>query len=226
MLKEQVKEQNLIHLIRRFLRSGVMIDGLCSPTEKGAPQGGPLSPLLSNIYLTKFDNLLEERGLKFVRYADDCNIYVKSRRAAERVMKTSTEFLEEKLKLKVNQEKSQVGSPVKLKFLGFAMWKLNGKSGIRIHEASEKRLKDKIRAITRRNRGVSPGFVCYELKMYLRGWIGYYRLASLKSKAKVWDGWLRRKIRAFIWKKWKLPKARYRNLKNLGIDKKQGLDVG
>jgi group II intron reverse transcriptase/maturase len=222
MLREYVYDLTLIRLIRKFLKCGVvMMDGLCSPTVEGAPQGGPLSPLLSNLYLTKFDRVLEERGLKFVRYADDCNIYVKSSRAAERVMKSCTAFLEGKLKLKVNREKSKVGSPIKLKFLGFAMWKIGDKSGIRIHEKSERRFKDKVKMLTKRNRGYSPGYICFTLKKFLTGWLGYYRLASLKSKAKNWDGWIRRRIRAFIWKKWKLPKARYKNLRKLGIGKEE-----
>jgi group II intron reverse transcriptase/maturase len=220
-LREKVYDLSLLRLIRRFLKSGVMIDGLCSPTEEGAPQGGPMSPLLSNIYLTKFDRVLEERGHKFVRYADDCNIYVKSRRAAHRVMESCTQFLEEKLKLKVNKDKSQVGSPSRLKFLGFAMWKIKGKTGIRIHEKSEKRFKDKVRQLTKRNRGHSVGFVCWELKKYLIGWLGYYGLASLKSKAALWDGWIRAKMRTYIWKQWKRLRTRYRNLRSFGLDHEQ-----
>jgi group II intron reverse transcriptase/maturase len=218
MLREQVDDIELLRLIRKFLKSGVMIGGLVSPTSDGVPQGGPLSPLLSNIYLNKFDKLLESRGHNFVRYADDCNIYVKSQRAAERVMKSATRFLEGELKLKVNQEKSQVGSPLKLKFLGFAMWKINGKTGIRIHEKSQKRFKDRVRQITKRNRGRSVTSICDELIRYIRGWMGYYKIASLASKLKKWDGWLRAKMRAYIWKQWKRVKSRYRNLKQLGMD--------
>lgn len=145
MLREQVKDERVIRLIRKILKSGVMINGLISPTNEGTPQGGNLSSLLSNIYLTVFDKLFESRGHKFVRYADDCNIYVKSRRAAERVMTNCIKFLEGKLKLKVNQQKSQVGSPLKLKFLGFSLYKTEKKTGIRPHGKSIKRFKDKIR---------------------------------------------------------------------------------
>ena len=130
MLREQIKDERVISLIKKYLKSGVMINGLVSPTLEGTPQGGNLSPLLSNIYLTSFDRMIESRGHKFVRYADDCNIYVKSRRAAERVMAGSTKYLGEILKLKVNREKSKVGSPMKLKFLGFSLCKIGKRTGI------------------------------------------------------------------------------------------------
>jgi group II intron reverse transcriptase/maturase len=221
MLREEITDLKLLSLIRKFLKGGVLIDGLFAQTTEGAIQGGPLSPLLSNIYLTKFDKLLEKRGHKFVRYADDCNIYVKSQRAAERVMRSCTHFLEGELKLTVNKDKSQVGSPVKLKFLGFAMWKIGDKSGIRIHEKSEERFKDKVRLITKRNRGRSVELICWELKQYLTGWLGYYRLASLKSKASKWDSWIRAKLRAYIWKQWKRVKTRYKNLRSFGVHHEQ-----
>ena len=198
-----------------------MADGLVSPTEAGVPQGGPLSPILSNLYLDKFDKMLEGRGLKFVRYADDCNIYVKSRRAAERVMKSATRFLEGELKLKVNLAKSQVGSPLKLKFLGFSMYKNKAGTGIRIHGKSEKRFKDKVRQITKRNRGRSVEMIAHELEVYLIGWVGYYRLASLKSKTKEWDSWIRARMRAFIWKQWKRVRTRLKMLRRFGLEKEQ-----
>ncbi len=138
MVREQVKDEAVIRLIRKFLKSGVMVNGLLSPTTEGTPQGGNLSPLLSNIYLTSFDRLLESRGHKFVRYADDCNSYVKSQRAAERVMASCTNYLEGKLKLKVNRAKSQTGTPLKLKFLGFSLYKMGKKTGIRPHQKSIK----------------------------------------------------------------------------------------
>ncbi|MDR1296410.1 MAG: group II intron reverse transcriptase/maturase [Deltaproteobacteria bacterium] len=219
MLREVLDDKALRELICKFLKSGVMIGGLVSPTTEGAPQGGPISPVLSNIYLTKFDRMLESRGLKFVRYADDCNIYVKSRRAADRVMKSATSFLEGTLKLKVNQDKSKVGSPTRLKFLGFAMWKINGKSGIRVHEKSLKRFKDKVRRITRRNRGRSVETVFKEFETYAKGWLGYYRLASLVSKLGELDGWVRARSRAYIWKQWKRTRTKAKNLRKLGIDR-------
>lgn len=215
-LGKKIIDKGLLRLIRRFLRSGVMINGLVSPTESGVPQGGPLSAILSNVYLDKFDKMLEGRGLKFVRYADDCNIYVKSKRAAERVMQSSTRFLEGELRLKVNQAKSMVGSPLKLKFLGFSLYNIKGVSGIRVHEKSRERFKDKVRQITRRNRGRSVKAVCQELKVYATGWIAYYGLASLKSRLKEWDAWIRAKMRTYIWKQWKKVRTKARNLRRLG----------
>jgi group II intron reverse transcriptase/maturase len=220
MLREVVKDERVIILIRRFLISGVMVNGLFQATEEGVPQGGPLSPLLSNIYLTKFDRMLEDRGLRFTRYADDCNIYLKSRRAAERVMETATKFLEGTLKLKVNQAKSEVGSPLRIKFLGFSLWKIGNKSGMRVHEKSLKRFQDRIRKITKRNRGRSIKVILEELKRYTVGWLGYYSLANMKSRLKQLDGWVRRKLRTYIWKQWKRVSARYKNLRRYGQSKK------
>jgi group II intron reverse transcriptase/maturase len=221
MLRDEIEDNRVIGLIRKFLKSGVLVGGFVSHSDEGVPQGGPLSPLLSNIYLTKLDKMLEGRGLHFVRYADDCNIYVKSRRAAERVMQTVTSFLEKTLRLKVNQDKSKVGSPLKLKFLGFSMWNINGKSGIRVHEKSVKRFKEKVVKITKRNRGRSFKTIVEELRTYTRGWLGYFGLASLSSKAKQWDGWIRRRLRCYLWKQWKKIKTRKRNLIALGADKDQ-----
>ena len=219
MLREQVKDERVISLIRKYLKSGVMINGLISPTTEGTPQGGNLSPLLSNIYLTAFDKLLESRGHKFARYADDCNIYVKSRRAAERVMTNCVKFLEGKLKLKVNQQKSQVGSPLKLKFLGFSLYKTRNKAGIRPHGKSIKRFKDKIRELTSRKQARSVEFILKRVKKYTTGWLGYYSIADMESKIKSLNEWLRRRIRQIYWKQWKKVSARFSYLKKLGIDK-------
>lgn len=221
MLREQVKDERVISLIRKYLKSGVMINGLISPTTEGTPQGGNLSPLLSNIYLTAFDKLLESRGHKFVRYADDCNIYVKSRRAAERVMTNCVKFLEGKLKLKVNQQKSQVGSPLKLKFLGFSLYKTRNKAGIRPHGKSIKRFKDKIRELTSRKQARSVEFILKRVKKYTTGWLGYYSIADMESKIKSLNEWLRRRIRQIYWKQWKKVSAKFNNLKKLGIDKQK-----
>ena len=203
MLREQVKDERVIRLIRKYLKSGVMINGLISPTTEGTPQGGNLSPLLSNIYLTAFDRMLESRGHKFVRYADDCNIYVKSRRAAERVMANCTKFLEGKLKLKVNRKKSQVGSPLRLKFLGFSMYKTGKKAGIRPHGKSIKRFKDKIRELTSRKQARSVELILKRLKRYTVGWLGYYSIADMESRIKSLNEWIRRRIRQIYWKQWK-----------------------
>ena len=218
MLREQVKDERVIRLIRKYLKSGVMINGLISPTTEGTPQGGNLSPLLSNIYLTAFDRMLESRGHKFVRYADDCNIYVKSRRAAERVMASCTKFLESKLKLKVNRKKSQVGSPLRLKFLGFSMYKTGKKAGIRPHSKSIKRFKDKIRELTSRKQARSVEIILKRLKRYTVGWLGYYSIADMESNIKRLNEWIRRRIRQIYWKQWKKIKTKHDNLVKLGID--------
>ncbi|MBR2175381.1 MAG: group II intron reverse transcriptase/maturase [Clostridia bacterium] len=218
MLREQVKDERVSRLIRKYLKSGVMINGLISPTTEGTPQGGNLSPLLSNIYLTAFDRMLESRGHKFVRYADDCNIYVKSRRAAERVMANCTKFLEGTLKLKVNRKKSQVGSPLRLKFLGFSMYKTGKKAGIRPHGKSIRKFKDKIRELTSRKQARSVELILKRLKRYTVGWLGYYSIADMESNIKRLNEWIRRRIRQIYWKQWKKIKTKHDNLVKLGID--------
>ena len=217
LVGREVKDKSVIKLIRKFLKSGVMANGLYSPTEEGTPQGGNLSPLLSNIYLTEFDRMLESRGHKFVRYADDCNIYVKSPRAAERVMGSCKRFLEGKLKLKVNEEKSKTGSPLKLKFLGFSLYKVKGKTGIRPHGKSLERFKEKVRNLTGRAQAKSIEEILAELKRYATGWLGYYSIADMKEKMREFCEWIRRRIRQIHWKQWKKAKTRQDNLKRLGI---------
>jgi len=219
MIREHVKDERVILLIRRFLKSGVMVDGLVSATTEGTPQGGNLSPLLSNIYLNKFDRMLESRGHKFVRYADDCNIYVKSPRAAERVMTSCIKYLEGKLKLTVNREKSQTGTPLKRKFLGFSLYKTGKKTGIRPHQKSLKRFKDRVRKITSRKRGRSIKQVLYELKVFTTGWLGYYAVASMKKRIAALNEWIRSRIRMYLWKQWKKVSARFTNLKRLKVPK-------
>lgn len=218
MLREQIKDERVVKLIHKFLKSGVLEHGLVSPTREGTPQGGNLSPLLSNIYLTAFDRLLESRGHKFVRYADDCNIYVKSRRAAERVMASCVKFLEGTLKLTVNQTKSQVGSPLKLKFLGFSLYKTGRKAGIRPHQKSIKRFKDKVRELTSRKQARSVELILKRLKRYTTGWLGYYSIADMESHMKRLTEWVRRRIRQIYWKQWKKIKTKHDNLVRLGIN--------
>jgi len=223
MVMVEVKERPIIRLIRAFLKSGVMEDGIVSPTDEGTPQGGNLSPLLSNIYLTRFDKMLEERGHKFVRYADDCNIYLKSERAAERVMENCVEFLEgRKMKLKVNRDKSSVGSPTKLKFLGFGLYtRPNGTKGIRIHPKSVKRFKGKVKEITKRNRGKSFDKIVAELKKFTDGWIQYFGIADMKNLMEDLNQWIRRRLRMYIWKQWKKNTARFKNLMKLGVNRRK-----
>jgi group II intron reverse transcriptase/maturase len=221
MLREQIKDESVIKLIRKFLKSGVMANGLFSATTTGTPQGGNLSPLLSNIYLTEFEQMLEDRGHKFVRYADDINIYVKSQRAAERVMRSCTKYLEDKLKLKLNSEKSRTGSPLKLKFLGFSLCKIGKETGIRPHAKTIKRFKDKVRELTSRKQGISIESILINLKKYTTGWLGYYSIANMKRIIKTLNEWIRRRIRQIFWKQWKKVKARYENLARLGIPKRK-----
>ena len=217
LIREQVKDERVVDLIRKFLKSGVMMGRLFQETKEGTPQGGNLSPLLSNIYLTPFDRMLEARGHKFVRYADDCNIYVKSPRAAERVMESSTAYLEGKLKLTVNREKSKVGSPLECKFLGFSLYDNEKGAGIRIHEKSVKRMKEKLRELTDRTQGKPMWLILENLKKYTRGWLGYYALAEMTREMERVNGWVRRRIRQIYWRQWKVPSARCKNLKRLGI---------
>jgi group II intron reverse transcriptase/maturase len=214
-------DEAVIALIRKFLKSGTMIDGLVSQSEQGTPQGGNLSPLLSNIYLTKFDQKLEERGHKFVRYADDCNIYVKSPRAAERVMEGCIKFLEKKLKLKVNRKKSSTGSPAKLKFLGFSLYEWKQKIGIRVHEKSLERLKIRLKELTSRKRGGRIEQILAEITRLINGWLGYYRIADMKMYLQRISEWLRRRIRQLYWKRWKRIRTRLENLIQLGVPRWQ-----
>jgi len=219
MVRETIKDESVIALIRKFLKSGVMIDGLVSQTEQGTPQGGNLSPLLSNIYLTKFDRMLEERGHKFVRYADDCNIYVKSPRAAERVIEGCIKYLEGKLRLKVNRKKSTTGSPTKLKFLGFSLYEWNGKVGIRVHEKPLDRFKKRLKAITSRKRSGTIEQIIGEITRYINGWLGYYRIADIRSFLLDINAWIRRRMRQLYWKRWKRVRTRFENLILLGISR-------
>jgi group II intron reverse transcriptase/maturase len=223
MVRETVKDEAVTGLIKKFLKSGVMAEGIVSQREQGTPQGGNLSPLLSNIYLTKFDRMLEERGHKFVRYADDCNIYVKSRRAAERVMEGCVKFLEGKLKLKVNRKKSAVGSPLKLKFLGFSLYWSKEGVRIRVHEKPLKRLVERLKALTSRKRSGTMEGILRELASLLQGWLGYYSIADIKTYLKRLSEWLRRRIRQIYWKRWKRVRTRIVNLIRLGISQEQAI---
>ena len=220
-VREVVKDERVVKLIRKFLKSGVMANGLVSPTTEGTPQGGNLSPLLSNIYLTSFDRMLESRGHKFVRYADDCNIYVKSQRAAGRVMTSCRKYLEKKLKLKVNEAKSKAGSPLRRKFLGFSLYKTGEGVGIRPHVQAIEKFKNRIRQLTSRKQGKAIPAILEALRKYTRGWLGYYSIAEMRTRIKSLNEWLRRRIRQIFWKQWKKPSARFENLKQLGIPKRK-----
>ena len=220
MVREQVHDKRVVELIKRFLKSGIMENGLYIKTQEGSPQGGPLSPLLANIYLDKFDKEMERRGVPVVRYADDIVVLARSPRAAERLLESSRKYLEGKLKLKMNLDKSRavsVYSVRNFKFLGFALGK--GRNGvfIRVHAKSLKEAKQKLKELTSRSQGRNVRVVMHKVKVYVRGWLGYFGIASMKSTLKSWDEWLRRRFRMYIWKQWKKPKARIRNLIKLGI---------
>ncbi|WP_244280318.1 group II intron reverse transcriptase/maturase [Paenibacillus alginolyticus] len=225
-LAERITDKILLKIIRKFLQSGVLMDGLVQPTKEGAPQGGPLSPLLSNIVLDELDKTLEQRNLRFVRYADDCNIYVKTWKAGQRVKQSVTKFIEEKLKLKVNQAKSAVDRPWKRKFLGFTFsWdKKNPK--VKISESSMQRVKAKIRIITSRRSPIPMEMRIKELNQYLTGWLGYYELADTPSVFKELDEWIRRRLRMCLWKQWKLPSTKVKKLAALGIPKQKAYEWG
>ena len=218
-LEKRIKDQRLIKLIRKYLESGVLINGIKVSSEKGTPQGGPLSPLLANIMLDDLDKELEKRGHKFCRYADDCNIYVKSKRAGERVMKSITNIIENELKLKVNRNKSNVDLVSRRKFLGFSFYFAEGGAKIRIHEKSIRRFKDKIREITNRNKGISMDYRLIKLNDMIIGWVNYFKIANASRKLMELDKWIRRRLRACMWKQWKKVRTRYRNLIKFGIPK-------
>lgn len=221
LLSKTIKDGRVLSLIRKYLKSGVMISGVRVETDEGCPQGGNFSPLLSNIMLNELDKELSKRGLNFCRYADDCNIYVKSRKAATRAMKSITKFIEIKLKLKVNKEKSAVDRPWKLKFLGYSFYCIKGRIGIRVHQKSVRRFKLKLKEITGRSNGKSMIHRMLKLKQLITGWVNYFSLADMVSITKKLDEWLRRRIRMCCWKQWKRIKTRHRNLVKLGIDNYQ-----
>jgi RNA-directed DNA polymerase len=215
-LARRIGDKGLLKLIRLYLQAGVMLNGVVVERYEGTPQGGPLSPLLSNILLDELDKELERRGHRFCRYADDCNIYVKTQRAGQRVMESVTRFLETKLRLKVNRAKSAVGKPHTRKFLGLRI--VGGaKAIISIAAKSIARFKKRIRQLTRRNRGVSLEQVLADLKRFTDGWVGYFRIARSPSVYKELDEWIRRRLRCYIWKQWKRPKTRGRELRKRGI---------
>ena len=212
-----VKDKRVLKLIRSYLNSGMMVNGVVMETEEGTPQGGPLSPLLSNIMLNDLDRELEERGHKFVRYADDCNIYVKTQRAGERVLESVTKYLEKKLKLKVNPKKSKVERATRAKFLGFSFWKRKGEVFIRIANRTKERFMEKMRHLTRRTRSGKMEDIVKDVNQSSRGWIAYYRLATTPSVYQGLDEWIRRRLRQMQWKRWKRGTTRYRELVRLGV---------
>jgi RNA-directed DNA polymerase len=220
-LARRIKDKRVLRLIRRYLQAGMMLNGLATARREGTPQGGPLSPLLSNILLDELDKELERRGHKFCRYADDSNIYVRSRSAGERVMKSLTRFLERRLRLRVNAEKSAVARPWERKFLGYSLtW--HRQSRLKVAASSVQRLKAKLREIFRRGKGRNLGqLIEAELTPLLRGWMNYFRLAEVKGIFEELDSWIRRKLRCLIWRQWKRTLARAKGMMKRGLDEVQ-----
>ena len=220
LLRQNVKDERVIQLIKRYLKSGVMENGVVTPTEEGSPQGGSLSPLLANIYLNEFDQEFSKRGVPCIRYADDIVLLGKSERASLRLLESSVKYLEETLKLKVNRGKSRAVSVFatrNFKYLGFCFGK--GKKGvfIRVHQKSKKKFKDKLRRLTSRSRCGSIVNTMKRIEKSARGWLNYYGIADMKSNIEDINGWLYRRIRMCIWKQWKLPRTRKRKLMGLGL---------
>jgi len=213
----RVKDKQVLRLIRRYLQAGVMEGGVVSARSEGTPQGGPLSPLLSNILLDELDQELEQRGHRFCRYADDSNIYVKSKRAGERVMASLEKFLWERLRLKVNRDKSAVARPWARKFLGYSVT-VNRTPRLKVAPESVKRLKEKLKLVFRRGRGRRLDRVLEELTPVIRGWVAYFRMSDVKASFEELDGWLRRRLRCLLWRQWKRPRTRRARLIARGVD--------
>jgi RNA-directed DNA polymerase len=216
----RVKDKRVLRLIRKYLQAGIMEEGMVSQRREGTPQGGPLSPLLSNILLDDLDKELERRGHAFCRYADDCNVYVRSKQAGERVMVSLTQFLHERLKLRVNQGKSAVDRPWKRKFLGYSMT-FHRKVRLKVAPKSVERFKAKLRMSFRKGRGRNPQSFIQELAPILRGWMNYFRLAEVKGVFEELDQWIRRKLRCLLWRQWKRVKTRAKNLMKRGLDERR-----
>jgi len=223
LLNRKIDDKIVLKLIRKFLKSGIMLDGILNVRESGTPQGSPLSPLLSNILLNELDKELTKRNLRFVRYADDCSIFVKSEKSAKRVLKGITKFIENKLKLKVNQEKTKICRPKNLVILGYGFVSTfkkgeKGKYQLVTSEKSFKKLKDKIKLVTRKTSPKTFDEMIKELTLVTRGWLNYFKLSSMWNKIRELDGWIKTRLRYFIWKKWKKPNRRMRAFLQLGIN--------
>ena len=216
-LAKRIDDKRLLGLIRRYLEAGVMLNGVVVECEEGTPQGGPLSPLLANVLLDDLDKELQRRGHRFCRYADDCNIYVRSQRAGERTMASVTRFLEMRLKLKVNRQKSAVDRPLRRKFLGYTLRKRQGEICLSIAPKSKKRFAETVRRITKRNRGVSLERVLSELRSYTDGWVAYFWRAHTPSVFQQFDEWIRRRLRGYQWKLWKTPRHRAKQLRKAKV---------
>ena len=218
VLGKTIKDGRVISLIHKYLNAGAIAKGMFEKSEIGMPQGGPLSPLLSNVMLNELDKELERRGHRFVRYADDCMIFCRSKKSAERTLENILPFIEGKLFLKVNRKKTKVAHSSKVKYLGYSFYRYKGKCRFRVHSKSVSKMKDKIRELTDRNNGMSNAKREEKYQQYVRGWVEYFRLADMKNLLKSIDEWARRRIRAVYWKQWKKIKTKYRMLKELGME--------
>jgi RNA-directed DNA polymerase len=216
----RVKDKRILLLIRRYLQAGLMDGGIVGQRTEGTPQGGPLSPLLSNILLDELDRELERRGHRFVRYADDCNIYVRSQRAGERVLESIERFLAKRLRLKVNRDKSAVDRPWKRKFLGYTMT-VHKEPKLRVAPESAKRFQAKVRELVRQGRGRSLGWTIARLEPLIRGWVAYFQKAEVKAAFERLDQWLRRRLRCILWRQWKRPRTRAKRLMKLGLERQR-----
>ena len=229
LLRKEVKDERVIQLIKRYLKSGVMENGVVMGTEEGSPQGGNLSPLLANVYLNEFDQEFTKRGVPCIRYADDIVLLAKSKRASERLLESSTKYLEETLKLTVNREKSRTVSVFAIrnfKYLGFALGRNGSGIYVRVHPKSWKKFKSKLRELSSRRsvQSIKPSFE--EIKVYARGWLNYYGIASMKNPIEEVNKWLYHRIRMCIWKQWKKPRTKVKNLMKMGIPKDLAWQAG
>lgn len=225
-LAQRIADKRVLRLIRAFLTSGILVGDLIEEPGEGTPQGGPLSPLLSNIVLDELDTELEKRGLRFVRYADDCMIYVHSRKAGERVMQSVSRYVVRKLKLAVNEAKSSVSRPWKVRYLGFRITRMFGQTLIVLHEKSLRRFRKKVRALTARDRGRSVESLVRELNGYIRGWWAYFRTGNTQNLTRPLNDWILRRLRAYVWTQWKLPRTKVRNLLARGVHRNWALALG
>ncbi|BAE83473.1 hypothetical protein DSY1684 [Desulfitobacterium hafniense Y51] len=221
ILSERIKDGRVISLIHKYLRAGIMVEGMFEESPEGVPQGGPLSPLLGNIMLNECDHELEKRGHRFVRYADDLMIFCRSRKAAQRTMEHIVPYIEKKLFLKVNREKSKVTHVNYVKYLGYSFYIYRGEGRLRIHPQSIRKLKDKIREVTGRSNGMGIEERKTKLNQVVRGWTNYFKLADAKSQLKEIDEWMRSRIRMVAWKQWKRIRSRYDYLKKAGVSKEK-----
>ena len=225
VLSRTIKDGRVISLIHKYLNAGVIANGLFERTEIGMPQGGPLSPLLSNIMLNELDKELERRGHRFVRYADDCMIFCKSRKSAVRTLKNIIPFIEGKLFLKVNRKKTEVAHISKVKYLGYTFYRYKGECRFRVHPKSVTKMRNKIRELTDRNNGMSNAEREEKYQQFVRGWVNYFKLADMKNLLKSTDEWARRRIRAVYWKQWKKTRTKCRMLKALGLEHWRAMEL-